>query len=473
MTDMFYKKLEFQASLESDTEKAENLRASISYRVDAPAPIVGYLTGDLHNYKDIKKIINSEETMRLKSAPLTGYAFHNIVDSKLNWKSMHDPSIQHSQGNVRDTKILDFELRNFTIEDKISEHDHPFVTYHTFGLASIYDSIVWLEPSYTGERKVKDEPLVLNIDSALVETCKVYTHYFWDKIKKDGKTVDISTSVISVNFEMPKELVIDRAALLQELNDLVQEILIVASFLGRRRADWYMRESILANTWQTKYRFRSYRGESERNNWRDLLADPSKIPALLQQSINGYRQQVRDGIELEVPIRYLLMSQEVPVLEQKFVLAFLSLEKLIDEYYKETDEREILEVGDFNSLKAKLKNLIKLNITNENKRSDIYPKLLDINRKPLKKLLEILLSSLLIDWHDLYPQGKELSIVTTRNRLFHRNVDEEMNIDELWKESIRTQRMVERIILKLMGCSDFSVVPDKFEKEWLQKNGET
>ncbi len=92
--------------------------------------------------------------------------------------------------------------------------------------------------------------------------------------------------------------------------------------------------------------------------------------------------------------------------------------------------------------------------------------------QPSKLALEDLFASLGVDWKDVYPDGSRLTLIQTRNLLFHSS--SETIYETLEEEAHRAQALVERVILRLLGWEDLSRAPQHEKMRWLQgKHGQT
>ena len=115
----------------------------------------------------------------------------------------------------------------------------------------------------------------------------------------------------------------------------------------------------------------------------------------------------------------------------------------------------ILKKKIFDSLQKKVKALLKsneLDICKEN-RSLISQKMPELNRPPIKTLIQKAIQALNVDWRDLYPeipadQDWPGQAINMRNSLMHtgRHAKSDDDIDLFGIELVRTRQLVERML---------------------------
>jgi hypothetical protein len=70
-----------------------------------------------------------------------------------------------------------------------------------------------------------------------------------------------------------------------------------------------------------------------------------------------------------------------------------------------------------------------------------------------------------VNWKDLYPPGSDFTLIKTRDNLFHSSID--IDYDNLIKELHRLQALLERLLLSVLGWSNFINAPTEQERQWL------
>ena len=80
-------------------------------------------------------------------------------------------------------------------------------------------------------------------------------------------------------------------------------------------------------------------------------------------------------------------------------------------------------------------------------------------------IIDKMLEDLKIEKKDLYPVGEKITLITTRNNLFHSSVNPDYDL--LIKEDMRLDALVGRILLRTLDWDDISKSPNRFILEWL------
>ncbi len=468
MTKDFIEDIEVIAILKYKEDSAPGMRATFSYGAAAPGTIKGQIYGNEKNHDEIESIFGKKSfDLQLISDPAIPQQ-SNIIDSNLTIKKFYPGSGFFSIDSEREYKIVDFELSEFTQADSVEDKKKCKITYLLYGPEGVWMDFGYRIPSNTGKVEVKSKPVTLQIDNELEVKCIIDNHYLWESDKSNNKDIQKSVRIKSLKFNLSETHITDKIDLLPTLDNIVDRILLAASFVGRSRVDWYSRQSVIGSEWIYRYRARFDWRVTERDNSDDLIVPRRDANELLQSMVKQIYKTDKNGFDLKMPIFYLLSSYETKTIEQSFTFAFLSLEKIFSQYFK-CESRMILADPEYQSLVKVFKDSIKAAVIKNESRGYLYQKLSGLNRIPLRELLKRIMTELSIDWDDLYPKGKDLTIVDTRNQLLHGGDVEDIGVKYLWQESMRTQAIVERMILRLIGWKDLSEAPKRYKIEFLQR----
>jgi hypothetical protein len=144
---------------------------------------------------------------------------------------------------------------------------------------------------------------------------------------------------------------------------------------------------------------------------------------------------------------------------------FLSLERIKDMFARKKKLHENLKPKPFKKFASFLRPIIKNEITNEDAAQKIADKIPELNRPALRTVLELLFEEYAVNWKELYPPGSKFTLINTRDKLFHSS--NAVETEQLFKEELRLQFLLERLILSMLGWNDFSHSPPPDKENWL------
>jgi hypothetical protein len=86
-------------------------------------------------------------------------------------------------------------------------------------------------------------------------------------------------------------------------------------------------------------------------------------------------------------------------------------------------------------------------------------KLAELNRPSLWHGVQSLMQRLRVDWEDLYPEPapKKPTFINLRNSLFHSHT--RLDEETVFKESVRLEAIVNRVLLRWLGWEDLWQAP--------------
>jgi hypothetical protein len=177
----------------------------------------------------------------------------------------------------------------------------------------------------------------------------------------------------------------------------------------------------------------------------------------------------RQGLDLTLPIIYLVASDQSRIIEERFSYALLCLERLADHHGRSRDLSQIVHPKGFEVLRHALAAQIEAEFLSAESRMIPKPhrtpseasalmqeKLAELNRPPFWTVLSALLEEYGVTWTDLYPPGlPRPSFISTRNKFIHSS--DTLPLKLLAQETVRVQALCERLILRMLGWDDSHV----------------
>jgi hypothetical protein len=180
-------------------------------------------------------------------------------------------------------------------------------------------------------------------------------------------------------------------------------------------------------------------------------------------AIPKFRELRQRGLDLELPILYLVGSHEAATIDQRFSYAVLCLERLVDLHARSQRLDQIVPAKAFASIRRRLSLEIESAIasieTGALRRSPeetlalMRDKLTELNRPPFWTTFSALLDTHGVAWADLYPPGlKRPTLMSTRNTFIHSS--EKPSYKRLVREGARVQALCERILFRMLGWQE-------------------
>lgn len=184
------------------------------------------------------------------------------------------------------------------------------------------------------------------------------------------------------------------------------------------------------------------------------------------------RRLRESGIDLEMPIVSAIAGAQARVARQRIGEFFLALEALHSLHVESRGRIFLVEKATFRKVQDDLKEALgpalkRQGVRSPTIRAQMGTKLGDLNRPPLWQGVAALMRRLRVDWEDLYPAPapERPTFLRLRNSLFHshRRADDE----SVYKESVRVEAVVHRILLRWLGWEDLWNVPPPELRQFL------
>jgi hypothetical protein len=196
------------------------------------------------------------------------------------------------------------------------------------------------------------------------------------------------------------------------------------------------------------------------------LVDPERVLDFLATSCAGLPILRERGVDPRVPITYLASEGRGIPLEPAFALAFMALEQLKDLPLLGGNSLEIVPESFFKkTLRRRFGEVIERAPLCQEQAVAMRDKLTELNRRPLRLVLESLVEDLTLQIEEF---GCELQpLIKMRNDLFHSSRVPHGKELSIGLDHVRF--LVGRLLLALLGWRDFSHCPSTYVLDVLAK----
>lgn len=442
--------LEFCGSLSNEHHSVDNIQFILRYSKHKPSKIQGQIFGNKDTSNSIIKLLNASRSW-LKISSKNRQREISCERISIQRISMGDLASE-SKNNV--FKIADFEayeINNIHYINKLEENIERHITFFISGVKRIFNIHETFERSFDGSIKSKIESNKINIDNRVL--VEFVPWYFYDK-SSDSSDVELTTNIIALHIMTKLSLEeFSNEAFLEFGKTTADNLLSIYSFLSRQWIVWF------AYIFQNNEKVHTFYKQSRNTKNIDVYDDtiPIKwkdINKFVTQSMKKYNDILEMGYDINTAITYFISGAEEKYIEAQFTTTFLSLEKIKDNYETINHLQKILPTNKFDKLRKILSMKISEFIEDEEKQINTIDKIAELNRPSIRSTFNKICDTFSINWNDLYPDGNDITIFNTRNKLFHSS--KEIDFDYLIYEYKRLQIILIRIILKIFEWDDLS-----------------
>jgi len=462
----FFERLEFISRLSKQGQIADKVHLVVQYPLIKQGEILGKAFGSKKTSERLLAVaavpeplwtLSSEKPNQGEAEVCSNRVLLGTVSQQV-WTTQYD---EHITSMVGDLRFLDLTVNRRLAP---SETHNRHLTFFLSGPRELWSVNQIREVSFTGEAKTKVINSKIELDEDFPFEIEVLPYYFHDE-GPDPDKHELTANVLALHFKTAKsrkELPDDGFAELA--TRLARDLCVLVSLLSRSWVTWY-RYQLVTNDHIKDYVREARKCTREKLGWQGTLIGPHRSRDFLRTGLSNYRKLRVKGLDLFTPILYFVSANEKDYIEEQFTTFFLSLEKIKDMFARQEGLLENVSEEDFKKLKSAVSAVIKENVESSKSRNIIKRKIRELNRPPLLYVLESLFSRYNVDWKDVYPKGSDLTLVKTRNDLFHSS--QELDMDLLVRERDRLQALVERILLRMLGWNDISRSPTHSLKQWL------
>ena len=427
---------EFQGTITKGDYELSDWHFEIMYSTRKPGIIRGRIKGEesreeLEHLGELMIQPGNYAKLRSKTTTPNGPIYES---DKVFLRSVRERVSPAEYGNRMVGDVAEFDVEELTLTDFVSRQDtdERLISFGLSGPRDFWPPSIRMR-EYTGKVKVKHKPLNIEIDNSARAKIQAEPNYVFSSISiDDGHELEISDYHYSIIVKTDvSSTEISDDTFQSQATEIVDDLLLVSSVVSRSRIDWFLSYFQASNKFVS--RVRSLRGdyvdEIGYHGDYDRLYERNRFlrEGFLSVAVQALRKHREDGFDLYIPLINLIAANTNEPLEQKFMLYFMALEKLKDMYANKVGE---------------------------------------LNRPPLWYVLEKLLMEYGAEWKDLYPSNTDKpTFIGVRNKLLHSA--EPVDSEILFYEEERLRIVLERLIIKLLGCQETNWAASNTEAKYL------
>jgi|GEM_PF-3959475 len=448
----------FKGKIIKGRNYVENLNFNFFLDQIYPRKISGYIIGTKATYKEL-----SEFTDKLQFGD-SSFSIKGITEDgrSIEIKECYLRKIEKIEFPIRiyelEREVAKLEANDFKIESKYKEIpknllslsiifklDNRGILNRAISRSEIFD--------YNGSIEVKSriEPKKINTEIGQLSFFRYFNFLPFTINQRKGKYRYYSNAALieieSAEFNKYNEKI-------NETKKMIDDYLYLISFISRKWVRWNQYTSYIKTKNKKEivaiqeYFREGYHPEEGKEQMEDFIIEPEDLTKFLKISYPIYKNK-KDY--LRPILAHYITSQEEKLMESAFLMLCITIEALIYQYSEHEGVSFIINKNQFKKLSKLLKQVIfefsrKENIDKEL----IFNKLPELRRRPIKSNLKSLIEKYNICTNDLYPNAKkEFKFLELRNKLLHQG--KIPNYYELFKEKMKLQYLVERIILRMLG----------------------
>lgn len=463
----FFKIHEFKGSLAKQEQLADGLQVVVRYPLTREGEIRGKVVGDRDAFKKIERLFKAPGPLwTLKSQEHEDVRWQIRSDQVLV-PMISDQGWPSDYGEGMATVVADLRLEDVFLTESFGTQrgtQDRQLSFFLAGPRELWGILQLRTLSYTGEVEIDVRNARVELDEPFPYEIEVRPVYFYDETSRPDR-FEVTTNTLALLLKTDKSLdELPTEDFLSSGKEFADDLTLLVSFLSRRWVEWFRYELSTSESIRTYVR-RTRSCSTNRLNWEDGLMEHHKCRDFLKTGLRNLRELRKAGFNLLMPIVYFVSANEKRYLEEQFTTFFLSLERIKDMFARQEGLLYNLPEEDFKKLRPAVSAVIKETVPSSKPRKVMNRKIRELNRPPLAYVLEKLFSRYDVEWRDLYPKGSDLTLVATRNDLFHSS--QALNMDLVVRERDRLQALLERILLRMLGWDDISRSPTDSLKQWL------
>ena len=462
----FFERIEFIGKLSKQDKFADRIHLVLQYPILKQGEIIGKAFGTKEMLERILSVAPVPEPFWTLNSEGHGQFQTEVYSDRLLLSTAGRQEWPTECDEQMTSMISSVLLLDLTVTRRLtpSEIRDRHLTFFLVGPRELWFLNQIREVSFTGEAKIKVKNPKIELEQNLPFEIEVFPHYFYDEgPEPDGH--ELTANVLALHFTTSKsQTELPDESFVKSASAIATDLCVLVSFASRSWVTWY-RYQLVTNDHIKEFVRETRKCKMDKVGWRDALIESHRSREFLRTGLTNYRNLRENGFDLFMPILYFVSANEKMYLEEQFTTFFLSLEKIKDLFARQEGLLKNLVKKDFEELESTVSNVIKAHVSSPEIFDRIKTKIPELNRPPLRFVLETLFSRFDIDWRDLHPPGDPLTLIKTRGELFHSS--REVDLDRLAKDRHRLQAILERLLLRLLGWGDLSRSPTAHTRMWL------
>ncbi len=458
---VFIEEYEFLTSFSCGDLSVDEMQISLKYSNVFPHKITGKITGNVEKYNEFVPLLNNRlknNTLTFNSSSIKNqqmvFSSNDIRFSKITYPYGYPPNISFDIGQL--------ELRSLQITENIPKNEDRTISYYLVGPKRIWNFIYTIVkdnkilPKNNTQIEI-DEDLPFDIELEIIE---------FKKSDENNENLTYKYEVMSLTFKTKKtQKRISDDELLKLCTSYVGDILLLVSFIGRKRIEWFCYNFSSTGKLTTFIKKDQKIDNSEPDLDNGIIGDFNTMK-FIKTCLPIFRKKINEKFDLTTVLRYYLSSLDMPYLEAEFSSLFTSLEYIKTLYVHREKKKKIISRSLFERLRKNLTCNLE-NFQKDNSKLSIYlmeeiiKKLSELNRFSISTIIRELCLSYDILMESLYPNNTKITLFETRNQLIHESSN--IDIEFLLKEYYRLRLIIEMLILKIMNWEDFNKLNNSYE----------
>ena len=457
--EIYFEEYSLFTSFSCGNKIIENVQIELKFTDVFPSKIKGKIIGDVITYNKLVPLLNSRINNDKFAFDSSKVQNQNKIFSSNEIKfSEFTYPINYPKGFVYD--VLPFELRSLKVIEEFRTPKDRFIQYYLTGPQGIWNFNLRVE--VVDEKILPREEIIIKVDEILDFEIKL------NVLKRNGKDknnrlLEYEYEILALTFTSKLDCSkLSDEEFIKITSSYVDDILLLVSFLCRKRIEWFCYKLFSENRITTSIRDKRNVNPEEQELFNNIIGEYNTYK-FLQKCLPYYRTLKTQNFDLKVVLIYYLSSQEMPYLESEFSTLFTSLEYLKTLYVEREKKENIIKKNKFDKLrkilKCSLNEFIKSNPNlSQDKEKEIEKKLPELNRFSISTIVIEMCSLFDIEIDSLYPKGEKITLFKTRNKLIHQSSN--IDIEILFREYYRLRIIVELLILNFLKWEELSELTD-------------
>jgi len=469
---LFFRRHEFMGTLSMGVKSVTDLHIVLQYSLIKEGEIVAKVLGNTDMVKNLMSVVQSSgSTLKLSTKATESSRISFNADNVLLGTVINKPMYQTQMSY----QIADLKLWDLTIKESISSaarsghlggQGNRTATFFLTGPTTLWETYEILERSFTGEEKIEVRNSKIELNEQTPFEIETRPFYLYENTASE-EHVDLKTRVQVLIFKtsMPISQLSD-SEFISLAESTADDLTLLVSFISRRWVTWFRYELMTAGEAVAFIR-NARECSSKEVEYNESSIPFNKARAFLKTGYTELQNLRKSHINLNMPLVYFVSANEAKYMEERFSTFFLSLERIKDMFSRGAGLQKIYKTGVFKKLSSAIRGTVKQELGESPQAEMLLHKIPELNRPSLRAVLDLLFDRYEVKWNDLYPPGSEFTLIKTRDVLFHSS--QEIDMDNLMKEELRLQSLLERLLLSMLGWKDFSFSPINYKRGWLQE----
>jgi hypothetical protein len=460
---LFTKTLEF-AGVFRDGDLATNpLSVEIRYSPLNAHPPIGTIRGTASDWPELESFFYRRKSSLCEFESVSAARRREKVRS--TQVLLRQISIRHHPADERTViqQVLGhFELHDITIDCDYGQHgtQNRRMTFLVRGPALIWMSDAIRSFSYLGITKTKFPHAHLRLSRAEDVRVTAQPYFLYASLpaerlllpREDGRGQPLGPH-LSAEAEAFALTVTDRHLDRQDADfearalEVAEILFLIVSFLSKAYVTWYGR-----TFWSDGRLLENYRHVPETSDlklgWEDIVLHPKDVRAFISNAFTTCQENAHGGVNLRLLILIYVAAQSAPTVDERFILLFSCLEKVVDMLDRKY-VWEVIKPSELKTIKLSLRRQLSEMGKDTQTARVITEKIPELARPGFLRRFSEHLKRLKVDLDDIGGHDALRDTIKVRNSLIHSA--EEVPIARMVREQKRLQTVVERTLLALLN----------------------